>query len=298
VLVLASIAGWLTLGVAPAAPAPPIARNEGLLVYERTVGGNTDLYLMPVAGGPERRLTSHPAEDALPRFAPDGRRVVFSSRRSGEWQLYEIDIEGGETRRLRENTYREWQADLSPDGRRLAFLSNADGAEALWLQRLPAGGERLLVRHGKRSVLGNPHWSPDGRQIVFSSNYGFPGHRVHVLDVASRQTRRISPLGAGACEPRFNRDGGKVAYVRRQHLARDRSTIVEHDLATGEESLLVDWPALNYDPVYSPDGGEIAFASTLAGEFAVFRLRLSDGRSWRMTTGAGPARHPDYQPGH
>lgn len=273
------------------------AAAAGLVVYERTVDGNTDLYVMPARGGPERRLTRHPAEDALPRFTADGRRIVFSSLRSGEWQLYEVDVGGGEARRLRENAHREWQADPSPDGARLAFLSNADGAEALWAQVLASGREQMLVRHGKRTLLGNPHWSPDGRQIVFSSNHGFPGHRVHVLDVASGETRRLSPLESGACEPRWSRDGARVAYVRRSHLTRDRSVIVEHDLASGRERLLVEWPALNYDPVYTLDGGAISFVSTVAGEFALYRQQLSDGRSQRLTTGKGAVRHPDYQPG-
>jgi Tol biopolymer transport system component len=73
---------------------------------------------------------------------------------------------------------------------------------------------------------------------------------------------------------------------------------VEHDLATGKERVLVGWPALNYDPVYGPDGSELAFASNITGDWAVYRQRIADGRSWRVTHGAGPARYPDYRPRH
>ena len=44
----------------------------------------------------------------------------------------------------------------------------------------------------------------------------------------------------------------------------------------------MDWPALNYDPAYSPDGSELAFASNITGEYAVYRQRLSDGQAWRV----------------
>ena len=54
--------------------------------------------------------------------------------------------------------------------------------------------------------------------------------------------------------------------------------------------------ALNYDPVYSPDGSELAFASNITGDWAIYRQRISDGRSWRVTFGPGPARNPDYRP--
>jgi Tol biopolymer transport system component len=85
--------------------------------------------------------------------------------------------------------------------------------------------------------------------------------------------------------------------VRRRHLTRERSQIVEVSLDSQAEKVLVDWPALNYDPAYSPGGGELAFVSTIGGgEFAVYRLRLSDGKSWRVSFGSGVARHPDYQP--
>ena len=91
-------------------------------------------------------------------------------------------------------------------------------------------------------------------------------------------------------------DGLAIAYVRRQRRTRDRSWIVEQQVDGGAEKMLVDWPALNYDPVYSLDGTELAFASDVAGGYAVYRLRLSDGKSWRLTFGDGAARHPDYQP--
>ena len=263
-------------------------------MFEREVAGNLDLYLIPAGGGQERRLTDDPAEDSLARFTPDGERIVFSSLRSGSYQLYELAASGGEARRIRRNRATEYQADVSPDGKTLAFLSNLDGPERLLLQDLASGRVRELVRHGERTIFGNPHWSPDGRFITYSSNYRL-GHQIYVVEVEGASERRISPVTSGGCEPRFSRDGRRLVYVSRRHLG-DVSRLVEHDLASGAERALVSWPALNYDPVYSPDGSELAFASNITGEYAVYRQRLSDGRAWRVTFGPGPARGPDYRP--
>lgn len=282
---------------APAPAASSRTASGDLLVFERKLGrGKEDLYLVPAAGGVERRLTDDPAVDLLPRFTPDGRSVVFSSDRSGRFQLWEVAVDGGPARRLLRNDAEEWQADPSPDGRRIAFLSDRDGPISLFILDRSTGATRLLVRHGARTDLGNPNWSPDGRRIVFSSNKGVAGHHVYVVDVATGEQTRESGYLAGACEPRFSRDGRRVAFVDRSHLSRGHSRIVERDLRSGEEKVLVDWPALNYDPVYSPDGSEIAFASTLAGANDIYRLRLSDGKSWRVTFGPGASRHPDYRP--
>lgn len=267
-----------------------------LLVFERQLRDKDprDVCVVPAAGGAERCLTTDGTDDAWPRFFPDGERVLFSSNRSGSWDLWETAVQGGVARQVLPGRAREWQADVSDDGRRLAYLSDASGSDALALLERASGAVRELVRHARRSVMGNPDLSPDGRRIAFSSNVRF-GHQIYVWAEGAQEPRRISPLVRGGCSPRFTPDGKKVLYVSRRHL-KTTSWIVEQDLATGEERILVQWPALNYDPVLSPDGGELAFASTITGTFQVYRLRLSDGRSWRVTQGPGAARMPDYQP--
>jgi TolB protein len=301
VLVTAGLAGCDrgSGGAGPEGP-PPATRDRGdpgadwELVYDLEVAGDADLFAVSASEETPRRLTEAPGYDGMARFTPDGERIIFSSERTGHWQLFEIPAEGGEARRIRTNAATEYQADPSPDGRILAFLSNLDGPERLVLADLDTGDLRELVRHGRKSIFGNPSWSPDGEQITFSSNWRI-GHQIYVVDVASGETRRISPLTSGGCEPRFTRDGRRVCYVSRGHLG-GTSRLVAHDLETGEEKVLVDWPALNYDPAFSPDGSEIAFASDVSGRFAIYRQRLSDGKAWRVTHGPGQARYPDYRP--
>jgi Tol biopolymer transport system component len=263
------------------------------IAYEKDVDGNTDIYVIPAGGGAERRLTEEPRGDGMPRWTSDGKRIVFNSERTGEWQLWEMSADGGDPRRLRTNAAREFQSDPSPDDRQIAFLSYVEGPEKLFVMDRATGAARVLMDHGD-VILGNPHWSPDGKEITYSSNARI-GHQIYRVDVATGKESRVSGLTTGGCEPRFSRDGKKIVYVSRGHM-RPTSRLLEHDLATGKETVLVDWPALNYDPVYSPDGTEIAFASNITGEWVLYRQRLSDQKSWRVTFGKGGARAPDYRP--
>jgi Tol biopolymer transport system component len=296
-LIAAAAAAACTGGRAAPPPVEKAGASGFVLVYERTVDGNQDLYLIPAGGGVERRLTDHPGTDALPRWTSDGKAILFASDRTGDWQLYSVDPAGGEPRRLRTNAASEQQIDGSPDGRAITFLAQREGPKGpQWLLTadLQSGAERVWVKHGGDSILGNPTYDPAGQRIVFSSNVRI-GHQIYVLDLATGKDDRLSPLHKGGCEPRFSPDGKKVMYVSRGHL-RPQSRIVEHDLATGEETVLVGWPALNYTPTYSPDGTEVAFTSNITGDWVIYRQRISDGKAWRVTFGRGPARAPDYRP--
>ena len=127
VLALCAFVAGACVESRPAASAGDQGSPEGALVYGRGPDDARDLYVVPVAGGTPRQLTSHPANDGLPRWSADGRSVVFTSERSGNWQLWRVPAEGGEPTAIRVNVneHTEWQADESPDGRHLAFLHGA-----------------------------------------------------------------------------------------------------------------------------------------------------------------------------
>jgi WD40-like Beta Propeller Repeat len=283
---LTTPSGRVTLGVDNSAPWE--------LVYEHEVDGNLDIYVVPAQGGIPRRLTQDPAGDGHARWMPDGRRVVFTTGRTGKPQIWEVAADGGREHPLRRNAASESQPDPSPDGRHLAFISDIEGSDRLMMMDLDTRETVALVRHPDGTIFGNPHWSPDSSQVVFSSNWP-DGHQIYVLDVPPRQERPPAGVKSGGCEPRFARDGRAVAYVLRGNQ-RPTSQLVELDLATGERRILVDWPALNYDLAYSPDGKEVAFASNITGEWVIYRQRLADRRAWRVTFGGGGARYPDYRP--
>src|SRR5207249_6840924 len=121
-----------------------------------------DLYVIPAGGGVERRLTDHPATDALPRWSRDGQWVYFTSDRSGNWQIYRVRAQGGAPERVRTNTHTEWQVEPSPDGKRIAFLSNKEGPEYLFGMDLATRAEPGLARRRRSTAMGTPCCSPCG----------------------------------------------------------------------------------------------------------------------------------------
>src|SRR3954447_13303775 len=57
--------------------------------------GRTDLWMVNVDGGGLTRLTSDPAADDNPRWAPDGQSLYFLSSRSGSSQVWRLPVAAG-----------------------------------------------------------------------------------------------------------------------------------------------------------------------------------------------------------
>jgi hypothetical protein len=85
--------------------------------------GGRRLYVLDLETRRLRRLADVPgAYEGAPAFAPDGRRVYFSSDRSGIANVYAADLATGRTWRVTNVVGGAFHPDVSPDGRRLAFV--------------------------------------------------------------------------------------------------------------------------------------------------------------------------------
>jgi Tol biopolymer transport system component len=138
--------------------------------YSKEVEGNTDLYLVPIGGGNEIRLTRDPATETAPRWSSDGQSLLFKSDRSaGQWGLWALHVKDGravgEPILIRPNVGREAEIHIwSQSGRVLFSTSTATGH----IYRvtidpnagLPTGAAQQLTDFG---VNTQASWSPDGK---------------------------------------------------------------------------------------------------------------------------------------
>ena len=76
------------------------------------MGAQFDIWLIDPAGDTNVPLITHPRSDEGPAWAPNARKLVFSSRRRGRADLYSVDLNGSNLRRLTqgagENTSPAW----------------------------------------------------------------------------------------------------------------------------------------------------------------------------------------------
>jgi Tol biopolymer transport system component len=104
------------------------------LAYCAQRGGNFDIYAISRDGGPERRLTTHAAQDDGPDYSHDGRWIYFNSDRSGSMDIWRMPAQGAgandaQAERVTSDEYEDWFPHPSPDGKWLIFLSYQKGTK-------------------------------------------------------------------------------------------------------------------------------------------------------------------------
>ena len=88
-------------------------------------------------------LTEHDT-DTAPTVSPDGKQVVFMSRRDGNWNIYIMNSDGTGMTQLTDDPSEDGLPTWSPDGKAIAFVSNRGGPWAVWAVPPGGGGKRQL----------------------------------------------------------------------------------------------------------------------------------------------------------
>ena len=180
---------------------PAVAPEGDRLAFERAYQVRS-VFKLRTKGEPEPVLVSS-AWDYNPQFSPDGRRIVFSSRRSGD--VEEIWLASADGSGARQLTYgpgtRQTLPAWSPDGRQIAFESTgANGFADIWV--IPADGgvpRRVTTDPGEENA---PAWSRDGTRIYFLSDRDgdeiWDGHDTWQVPAEGGPSTRVTPGGSSS----------------------------------------------------------------------------------------------------
>ncbi len=116
----------------------------------------------------------------------------------------------------------------------------------------------------KKSITGNPRWSPDGKWIVFERNRFINANRsvssIWIMDTDGTNLRQITaPVPGSESDryPSFAPDGQQILFVRYQNQGKNKSINILN-LETGQIRKISEISA--HWPEWSPDGQQIVFS--------------------------------------
>ena len=99
----------------------------------------------------------------------------------------------------------------SPDSRRVAYVSFENDRSSIWVQTLRTGN-RIQVS-SKPGINGAPAFSPDGRKLVLTLG-GLDGNLdIHVLDLSTKETQRLTTHRAIDTEGSWSPDGRYISFT-------------------------------------------------------------------------------------
>lgn len=125
--------------------------------------GNYDIYVSNPDGSGRRRVTRSPANDNDPDWSPDGRTLVFESRRKDNTDIYTIGSDGKRERRLTRAAGYDASPVWSPDGKWIAFASRRTRTQFdIWVMDRDGSNQTRLTTDAKADDA-QPAWRPAAR---------------------------------------------------------------------------------------------------------------------------------------
>ena len=206
------------------------------LAYTSDNGESIQLMLLNLETNQATALTSGHHLNLDPAWSPDSRHLAYVSTAPNRYfNIYVMEVNDGQkgnvvavTRDHRFGRDRLYFGDYdlhisptwSPDGQELIFVSNREiplGSGALWRAPVEAdvmnAGKAKRIHKEETLYRTRPHWSPDGKRIIYSSHLGHQYTNLFVLPVGGGEPYKMTFGEYDSFHPRWSPDGEWVAYI-------------------------------------------------------------------------------------
>jgi TolB protein len=225
-----------------------------------------------------------------PAWSPDSRRLAYVSFEGNQSSIFVQTLRTGNRVKVSSFPGINGSPAFSPDGRKLVLtLGGVDGN--LDIHVLDLSSREVTRLTTNRSIDTEGSWSPDGKEIYFTSDRS-GGPQVYKVAVSGGNAERVTFEGSYNARPRLSPDGSKMALV---HLDRGNYRIGVMNMAN-KQLLIVSAGNQDESPSFAPNSDALIYA-TRQGRNGVLETVSADGlvRS-RLASGQADVREPVWSP--
>jgi dipeptidyl aminopeptidase/acylaminoacyl peptidase len=135
------------------------------------ISTNGDLFIVPVAGGEPKRITSQAGFDGNPVYSPDGKYIAYHAQltpeyESDRWRVMLYDRQSGKIENLSESFDRSAQElAWSPDSKTIYFTAENETQQPVYSMAARAGAEpKKIIADTYNTAIS---FSRDGKTLIF-----------------------------------------------------------------------------------------------------------------------------------
>ena len=247
-------------------------------ISERT--GASEVYVSDVFFGDALQMTSDRAQCVTPRWAPDGRRILYTSYfANGMPDIYLIDTGTKQRSTFVSIKGTNTGGRFSPNGSRVAMVLSPKGNGDLYVGNAQGRDIRALVKTPNQ-IEATPSWSPDGGQIVFASDALATGKpQLYTISASGGTATRLPTNVSGYCaEPDWSHaDRNLIAFT----AASGRGyQIALYNASTRTAKVITQVAGDAIEPSWTNDGRHVIFTQRTS---SAQRICILDTESGRVT---------------
>jgi Tol biopolymer transport system component len=205
-----------------------------------------DIYTANRDGSNRNRLTRYGVYTAEVTLSPDGKTLVFTSLKDGDLDIYIMNVDGTNVRRLTDTPGYDGGAFFSPDGRQIVYRAYHPSGDTLqtyrdllkqrlvrpnrmeiWIMNADGSGQHQITNLGGANFA--PFFTPDGKRIIFSSNYRNPRSRnfdLYLVNTDGSGLEQVTTDAEFDGFPMFSPDGRHLVWESNRNAPNTGSTNV------------------------------------------------------------------------
>jgi Tol biopolymer transport system component/DNA-binding winged helix-turn-helix (wHTH) protein len=293
----------LQLTADPGDCCPTWAPDGRQLAFVRYSQKEVSIFTIPALGGTERRIYRGLASmGAGLSWSPTGGTLVFPEANPADPTrsvISLLSLTDSSTRALTSPPpgWHDHEPAFSPDGTLVAFIRSTIAGVSNDVYVMPAeGGHPKRLTFDNRPIMGPPTWTPDSREIIFSSDRGVATGLWRVLATGCIPRPVAGPVG-DAKWPSIPAKGNTLVYEQ----GESKFDIWRLDLKDAKHhaappSSLVSEKGDKMRPELSPDGKKIAFESNRLGFWDIWTCDVGTNNCDQVTSLHGTAGRARWSP--